>query len=245
MLSARNLCGLLSENTDEYASEYMSVLQIISPLFFLFTPWHLIDSFLNSVFTTHGTLLGYSDTTVIKQARKAAALFGVTWRSTNLAPQDSQESPQSNIAPLLKILKTIKEPHGKLSIMTVEIDKRIAAICDVKGSLLVAALVESQTHKGHLPQGVSSDASGTSTEETSSKTSNNTSDNEPNSSDSTHEQEDETAPTEDKDKSKDAGTPTSAKPKPTQTQILMWRVEAMAEALRDDLQDFKMPLGTL
>lgn len=173
----------------------------------------------------------------------------MTWRSTNLALQDNQESPQSNTAPLLKVLKTIKEPHGKLSIMTVEIDKMIAAICDVKDSLLVAALVESKPPKGHLPQGVSSAASATSTEEASSKTSNNTSDNEQESSDSAHEQEDQLAPTEDKDKSKDAETapptPKSAKPKPTQTQILMWRVEAMAEALRDDLRDFKMPLGTL
>lgn len=273
MLSARNLCGLLSENTDEYASEYVFVLPSSSTpfssssYFFVFslTTISLTDP-LNSVFTTHGTLLGYSDTTIIKKARKVAALLGVTWRSANQAPLNNnhQDSESTNSATLLlKVLTTIRNADGKLSIMVTEIDKMVAAICDVKESLLVAALVdEVQPSSGdHLPESVSDDDAATVDVEESSKSIQNiaSSDIEQGpSSDSANEgEEGQDLPTltTNKGKSKEdaensTSTPTppsssSSKPKPSQMQILIWRVEAMAEALRDDLRDFKMPQGTL
>lgn len=218
----------------------------------LFLTLFPLNSFQNSVFTTNGTLLGYSDSTIIKKSRKAAALFGVTWRSTtqSLLNDVNQDSPSNKSAPLLKVLRTIKDADDdeKISTMVVEIDKMVAAICDVKDSLLVAALVNLDSSEAGDPALQSS--STVSNEEGSSRGVKNVSENEGEQSYDEHNGGEEQAPTTtDGDTSKDAenkkSTVTSSKPKPPQIQILIWRVEAMAEALREDLRDFKIPSGTL
>lgn len=288
MLSARNLCGLLSENTDEHASEYVFVFPTTSALPVPWRGWgSLFPLFIenyyrliprNSVFTTHGTLLGYSDSTIIKKARKVAALLGVTWRSANPAQPNNNrhDSEGANSGTLLlKVLTTIRDADGKLSVMMVEIDKMMAAICDVKESLLVAALVEEKkpSAKGQQPDRASDDndddQATIKAEELSKATHNKASsdiDQVKPSSDSEHEAEvEEQEPsklTSSKGKSKEdaenstskpsslsssplSSSSSSSKPKPSQMQILIWRVEAMAEALRDDLRDFKMPQSIL
>ena len=243
---------------------------------------------LNSVFTTHGTLLGYSDTTIIKKARKVASLLGVIWRSANQAQPSSKQDDFEGINSatlLLKVLTTIRGADGKISIMTVEIDKMIAAMCDVKESLLVAALVTAKKPSSvgdQVSERISEDdddddvdhTDAADVEEPSNATYNIASTEiEPlrTSSDSEQEVEEEeqqqasSTLTSSKgiseggaEDSDSTPTPTpippslsssssslSSKPKPSQMQILIWRVEAMAEALRDDLRDFKMPQGIL
>jgi hypothetical protein len=245
----------------------------------LITSRNPLDSSLNRVFTTHGTLLGYSDTTIIKKARKIAALSGVTWRATNLAFQNNNQNLNSKGATLLKVLNTIKGPDGELTIIVVEVEKMLAAICDVKGSLLVAALVEVKAPR-NFPQGVSNH-SDTASGDDSSNVSNVPDNNEelvPSYSLPEHKQDEHELPTPTQDKNnpkaeegEEERNPTSppplppptsssssssspspsspstlkSTPKPSQMQILIWRAEAMAKALRDDLQDFKMPVGTL
>lgn len=203
----------------------------------------------------------------------------MTWRATNLALQNNSQNLNSKSATLLKVLNTIKGPDGKITIIVVEVEDMLAAICDVKDSLLLAALVEVKAPR-KLAKGVSKHSdtavNGDHTSNTSKSLddsiniSNNNNKQVP--SDSPHEQEqdeqDLPTPTPDKNNPKEEEeeeqqqqqeeedqTPTSpppsssstslSNPKPSQMQILIWRAEAMAEALRDDLQDFKMPLGTL
>ena len=125
----------------------------------------------------------------------------------------------------------------------------MAAVCDVKDSLLVAALVNVNPTGGENlnPKSVSDDANG----EHSSSCDKDPSENEDDQSDNRQEEEreEQLSKTTARGKSKDAenapSISTSSKPKPSQMQILIWRVEAMADALREDLRDFTMPLGTL
>lgn len=209
----------------------------------------------------------------------------MTWRSANQAqPNNNQDDSEgtNSATILLKILTTIRGTDGRISIMTVEIDKMVAAICDVKNSLLVAALVAEKVPssiRDQISERISGDEddadddhTSTADVEESSKATHNIASTEieplKSSLDSGQEAEKEVqqaSSTLTSGKSISEGgaedsdsTPTpippslsssssslSSKPKPSQMQILIWRVEAMAEALRDDLQDFKMPQGIL
>lgn len=210
----------------------------------------------------------------------------MTWRSANQAQPSNKHDDSEGINSatlLLKVLTTIRGADGKISIMTVEIDKMIAAMCDVKESLLVAALVAGKRPsftRDQVSERISVDdddddvdhTDAAAVEESSNATHNIASTEiEPlkPSSDSEQESEEEEqqeaastltsgkgiseGSAEDSDSIPTARPiPTSlssssssslSKPKPSQMQILIWRVEAMAEALRDDLRDFKMPQG--
>ena len=207
----------------------------------------------------------------------------MTWRSANQAQiSDNQDDSEgiNSATLLLKILTTIRDADGKIFIVTVEIDKMIAAICDVKESLLVAALVEEKkplSTGGQVPKRASDDGdeddddtAAPDVEEPSTATQNIASSEieplkpSPDSGQEVEEEEQESSTlTSSKSESGEGAedsipitTPrppslssssssSLSKPKPSQMQILMWRVEAMAEALHDDLRDFKMPQGIL
>jgi ribosomal protein S15P/S13E len=184
----------------------------------------------------------------------------VTWRATNLALINNNQDPKSNRGILLKVITTTKDPDGKLAMVAVEFENMIATIHEVKDSILVAALVEVKPIMENLPGNVSNNNTAEIANMSGSNNNNNTA---PSSNGqtppdtTTHEHEAQEPPTtpapasnkandeeEETPSSPPTPTPTPSRPKPSQLQILTWRVEAMAEALREDLQDFKMPQGT-
>ena len=93
------------------------------------------------IFTTNGTLLGYSEGTTIDQGRTVAALTSRSWRTNHdLIIHDS-----GNLAdpgPFKMNVQTT--PYGKyedgLKSMFAEVNGFLAAVHDVKERLLVAAM---------------------------------------------------------------------------------------------------------
>ena len=95
--------------------------------------------------TLHGTLLGYSDGIGITQARKIAALTGLTWRLKNdsLVSQGSKSDVTGGGAMVLKTLQvTTNNQDGSLRQMMVEVDGLWIAVCWVKQQILVSAMIE-------------------------------------------------------------------------------------------------------
>ncbi len=94
--------------------------------------------------TLHGTLLGYSDGMGILQARKIAALTGLTWRLKNESLMSRQgHDAITGAAMVLKVLQVTSNMHdGSLRQMVVEADGMWVAVCWVKQQVLVSAMIE-------------------------------------------------------------------------------------------------------
>ena len=95
--------------------------------------------------TLHGTLLGYSDSLSIMQARKIAALTGLTWRLKNntLVSQGPKTDVTGGGVMVLKTLQVTTNNHdGSLRQMVVEVDGLWVAACWVKQEVLVSAMIE-------------------------------------------------------------------------------------------------------
>lgn len=266
MLNARNLSGLLTENTDEHASHFMSALSQ--------TPKHrrrlvmLTTSVLeNSVFTCYGTLMGYSDSVKLKFARKVSALAGATWRSTETALYEAAErdeaflggaeGPVTATPTLLKTLSiTAIDNDGRLTSMVVDVGGIIAAVSVVKGTILVAALV-------HADMAAESKKIATKAKENPSRSDQPQHAKSPNSSsvdsgdvtihdessatDSAHgEDRNRSVKGKGKESEEDGILQEQRRRRSTgssQIRILSWRADAMAEALRGDLRGFTLPDG--
>ena len=95
--------------------------------------------------TLHGTLLGYSDGMSILQARKIAALTGLTWRLKNnaLVSRGSKIDVTGGGVMVLKTLQVTTNNHdGSLRQMVVEVDGLWVAACWVKQEVLISAMIE-------------------------------------------------------------------------------------------------------
>ena len=92
----------------------------------------------------HGTLIGYSDGLGIVQARKIAALTGLTWRqkNANLLAGSDFEAPYNYVVDVkIHQITTNKENNG-LRQMVIEMDGLWIAVCYIKESIVVSALIE-------------------------------------------------------------------------------------------------------
>ncbi|KAL8814859.1 MAG: hypothetical protein Q9223_005951 [Gallowayella weberi] len=120
MLAARHLSNFLTQNVEAgVASNYI-------------------------IFTTHGTLLGYSSTINVTTARSIAAITGLTWRANDSALlRGADIGPIPGGASLLKTLEITQAEKGPgLFNMICEYKKFLMAIQWVTKGILVAAMIE-------------------------------------------------------------------------------------------------------
>ncbi|KAL8905028.1 MAG: hypothetical protein Q9207_002884 [Kuettlingeria erythrocarpa] len=127
MLAARYLSDFLTENIEEgVATSYI-------------------------VFSTHGTLLGYSSPVEVKTARNIAALAAMTWRVNDLAVlHGNLTTPTTSSANLLKTVTMT--PAGRvpgLYNMICLYKDLLIAVQWIKGGFLAAAMVEA-TEADHI-----------------------------------------------------------------------------------------------
>ncbi|KAL8699460.1 MAG: hypothetical protein Q9224_001402, partial [Gallowayella concinna] len=120
MLAARHLSNFLTQNVEAgVASNYI-------------------------IFTTHGTLLGYSSTINVTTARNISAITGLTWRANDSALlRGADIGPIPGGASLLKTLEITQAERGPgLFNMICEYKKFLMAVQWVKKGILVAAMIE-------------------------------------------------------------------------------------------------------
>ncbi|KAL8860556.1 MAG: hypothetical protein Q9178_002908 [Gyalolechia marmorata] len=120
MLSARHLSRFLTENVEPgVASSYI-------------------------IFTTHGTLLGYSSPLAVTTARNIAAITGLTWRANDSALlRGSDIGPITGGASLLKTLETTQAEKGPgLFNMICEYKRYLMSVQWIKPGFLIAAMTE-------------------------------------------------------------------------------------------------------
>ncbi|KAL8802701.1 MAG: hypothetical protein Q9200_006495, partial [Gallowayella weberi] len=120
MLAARHLSNFLTQNVEAgVASNYI-------------------------IFTTHGTLLGYSSTINVTTARSIAAITGLTWRANDSALlRGADIGPIPGGASLLKTLEITQAEKGPgLFNMICEYKKYLMAVQWVTKGILVAAMIE-------------------------------------------------------------------------------------------------------
>ena len=99
-----------------------------------------------SVFTTNGTLLGYSEGTTIRQGRTIAALTGAAWRINNdILINGSGEAPHSgNFLTNVEVFP-YEQAEAGLKSMIAEVNGQVIAVHDIKERLLVAAMIPLNT----------------------------------------------------------------------------------------------------
>ncbi|KAL8736747.1 MAG: hypothetical protein Q9166_000113 [cf. Caloplaca sp. 2 TL-2023] len=129
MLSARHLSDFLTQNVEA----------------------GVVTSFI--MFTTHGTLLGYSSPLPVATARSIAAITGLTWRANDSALLRGVDiGPITGGASLLKTLEITQAEKGPgLFNMICEHKKYLMSVQWIKPGFLVAAMTEldeSTTIKG-------------------------------------------------------------------------------------------------
>ena len=95
-----------------------------------------------SVFTAHGTLIGSSDDTTIKQARKLAALIGAEWRIHHTAITNGSKEAHGS-SQFLAHVETIpyEQTTDGVRCMHGEAKGMMIAAHHIKGRLLVAAMI--------------------------------------------------------------------------------------------------------
>ncbi|KAL9610171.1 MAG: hypothetical protein Q9167_005099 [Letrouitia subvulpina] len=209
MLVARQLSKFLSENVQEdVVSKYI-------------------------IFTCHGTLLGYSDSITVKEARQLAAIGGLTWRTKESAlPRDVGPGFITNVAPLFKKvnLKRSSQNGSLVNLVCESKQGQLISIQWIKNNFLIASILDAQaTSDGDDEKGkgvaISED-----------KASNDNKSIEESTKEPAEEPEE---PEEPDGKAAQEQPPEPSKPSPQQ--ILIWKSEGMAEALRQ--QDLVMPRG--
>lgn len=182
----------------------------------------------------------------IRTARKVSALAGLTWRANEAALLSGVELLLSASSSLLKTLAA--EPNdvdGTLACMVAESEGMMAAVYYVQETILVAALapVKAPPRKKKVAK---AEKAGSFEDESAAS---------PTTSPGNEEASPKGSP--DRDSQGDANSVKGKaresdevkrlmeKPKPgfSQQQILTWKAEGMAEALREDLRDFKLPEG--
>ncbi|KAI4273449.1 MAG: hypothetical protein L6R38_006341 [Xanthoria sp. 2 TBL-2021] len=120
MLAARHLSNFLTENVEPgVATSYI-------------------------IFTTHGTLLGYSSPLPVTAARNIAATTGLTWRANDSALlRGADIGPLTGGANLQKILEITQAEKGPgLFNMICAYKKYLMSVQWIKPGLLLAAMTE-------------------------------------------------------------------------------------------------------
>ncbi|KAL8779455.1 MAG: hypothetical protein Q9213_006939 [Squamulea squamosa] len=143
MLAARHLSNFLTENVEAgVATDYI-------------------------VFTTHGTLLGYSSPLSVTTARNIAAITGLTWRANDSALlRGTDIGPIPGGASLLKTLEISQAEKGPgLFNMICEYKKYLMSVQWIKPGFLLAAMTELDEHaavkgKGKFSIGAGSEQEG-------------------------------------------------------------------------------------
>lgn len=179
---------------------------------------------LSSIFTTHGTLLGYSSPLLVTTARDIAAITGLTWRANDSALLRGKSiGPLTGAANLQKTLETTQAEKGPgLFNMICEYKKYLISVQWIKPGLLLAGMNEideqAATRNG---KGKFSIGAGDSEQE------------------GDEEWEDEGAVEETSDDDDDRAREPSKKSK------LFQKSQAVASALREQwkVDDFKLPPG--
>lgn len=177
----------------------------------------------------------------IKDARKVSALAGLTWRAKEAElfsePGDSVGSPSL----ILETLSIKTKEDGQLASMVVKSEGTMAAVADVKETILVAALIAlpaaptTKTKKKSTKAQEKAQSSANYPPTAAAGTSGN---DDPGAKDPQID-------IKGKGKEPSAKNPAPQDPQPSslQMKILTWKAEGMAEALLDDLHDFSMPEG--
>ena len=94
------------------------------------------------MFTAYGTLIGYSDNTSLKKARKLAALVGAEWRIRHTAVTNGSNAVHNGPFFLTQVESFAYEQAGDgLRCMHGEAKGMMIAVHHVKGCLLVAAMI--------------------------------------------------------------------------------------------------------
>ncbi|KAL8848028.1 MAG: hypothetical protein Q9221_006933 [Calogaya cf. arnoldii] len=120
MLAARHLSNFLTENVElGIATSYI-------------------------IFTSHGTLLGYSSPLPVATARSIAAITGMTWRANDSALlRGTDANPPTGRASLLKVLEITQAEKGPgLFNMICEHKRYLMSVQWIKPNLLLAAMTE-------------------------------------------------------------------------------------------------------
>ena len=97
---------------------------------------------LKSVFTTNGTLLGYSEGTTIRKGRTIAALTGAAWRiNDDMILNHSKDVPYAGS--FLKMVEVFPydQADAGLKCMLAEVNEWLIAVHYIKERLLVAAML--------------------------------------------------------------------------------------------------------
>ncbi|KAL8977306.1 MAG: hypothetical protein Q9205_006864 [Flavoplaca limonia] len=120
MLAARHLSNFLTENVElGIATSYI-------------------------IFTTHGTLLGYSSPLPVTTARNIAAITGTTWRVNDSALlRGTDVKPVTGSASFLKVLETTQAEKGPgLFNMICEYKEHLMSVQWIKPGLLLTTMIE-------------------------------------------------------------------------------------------------------
>ncbi len=98
----------------------------------------------SSIFTTHGTLLGYSTPLAVTTARNIAAITGLTWRANDSALlRGTDIGPITGGASLLKTLEITQAEKGPgLFNMICEYKRYLMSVQWIKPGFLLAAMTE-------------------------------------------------------------------------------------------------------
>ncbi|KAL8646184.1 MAG: hypothetical protein Q9226_006974 [Calogaya cf. arnoldii] len=120
MLAARHLSNFLTENVEP----------------------GITTSYI--IFTSHGTLLGYSSPLPVTTARSIAAITGMTWRANDSALlRGTDANPPTGRTSLLKVLEITQAEKGSgLFNMICEYKRYLMSVQWIKPSLLLAAMTE-------------------------------------------------------------------------------------------------------
>lgn len=185
-----------------------------------------------SVFSTHGTLLGYSSPVGVKTARNIAALAAMTWRANDLALlRGNSTTPTTSSATLLRTVTMT--PSGRvpgLYNMICLYKNLLMAVQWIKGGFLAAAMVEAtetdhiyDADKDKLAKEAHATAAGTDGQD-----------------DDAWEDENAVEET-----SEDEEAKVKERKDPTKQAKLFEKSQGLAEAMREkwDADDFKMPRG--
>lgn len=181
-------------------------------------------------------------------ARKVAALAGLTWRANDAALRSGAEGSVSSSSALLKTLAIeCDDIDGQLISMVAESEGMMAAVCDVKETILVAALAPVKTSPGKKKAAKAEEKAGSSEDESAASPTTSSGNEEASLRGSPdRDSRDDASSVKGKVKESDEGDRKSLEqPTPglSQQQILTWKAEGMAEALREDLHDFTLPEG--
>ncbi|KAL9603835.1 MAG: hypothetical protein Q9219_000944 [cf. Caloplaca sp. 3 TL-2023] len=229
MLAARHLSKFLTDNVVEgVATSYI-------------------------IFSTHGTLLGYSSPVPVKTARNIAALAGITWRVNNRALLRGDEIPSlTGGASFLKtIAVTEAENASGLDNMICVYKDLLMAVQWVKDSFLAAALIEAdqpQTVSNDMPSSKSKDARGFEIGASASDTDHDQDDEvweDEEAVEETTEDEEDKAKAQEQAKSREQIRAQERAKEPSKQTKLFEKSRGLASAVRDQwkVDGFKMPPG--